>query len=238
MTDSKRQPHRGDRPAIRGARTSLSVEYTVVRILVTACVVLGVALVSGCASTVRSGVVAFHDWPADATPRTYRFVRTPEQKDSLQHTTEERLLRDELARAGFVEDPQGRFEVTFNTQVQTRIRRIVEQPPPMAYSSLYFGHFVHGASIGMSFPLSYPWGPYPVERDVSVQERRLTMQIVDGRAQPPRRVYEATATSLGDSADLSTVLPYMARAILDGFPGPSGGPTRTIDIPVDPTRRG
>lgn len=234
MMDSKRLPARVTRTAIPAAQPATM--RAPARTLLLVLLVIVAATASGCASYVRSGVTAFHDWPGDATPRTYRFTRTPSQQDSLEHASHEALLRAELARAGFAEDPQARFEVGFTTQVQTRVRRIVEAPPPMTYSSLYFGTFGHGASFGFSFPFAYPLGPYPVERDVSVQDRRLTIQIVDRRAQPPRRVYEATATSLGDSADLSSVLPYMARAILEGFPGQSGGPTRTIDVPVDRSR--
>jgi hypothetical protein len=190
-----------------------------------------VLLLAGCAMPLRGQLTAFHEWPADA-PRTYRFVRTDAQRDSLEQAAWEKALRAELARAGFQEAPSPRFAIGFDYRVVRHLSRVVD-----AYPSLH-PHFwwgTWGPHGGMSIGGPLWWGPgwYPVERERIWYEHRLRMEIEDLATKPARRVYEGTAVSDSLDAASAPVLPLLARAILGDFPGQSGV-TRQVEVPVDP----
>lgn len=196
-------------------------------------VVSGLAvLLAGCATPLRGQLTAFHEWPADA-PRTYQFVRTAAQRDSLEHATWERTMRAELARAGFQEAANPRFSIGFDYRVSRQLGRFVEAYPMV---QPYFWWGTWGSRGGVSIGGPWPWwgpGYYPVEYDRAWYEYRLRIEIDDLAARPPRRVYEGTAVSDGvDSANPAEVLPPLARAILGDFPGPSGV-TRRVEVPVE-----
>jgi len=196
-------------------------------------VVAGLAvLLAGCATPLRGQLTAFHEWPADA-PRTYQFVRTAAQRDSLEHATWERTMRAELARAGFQEAANPRFSIGFDYRVSRQFGRFVEAYPMV---QPYFWWGTWGSRGGVSIGGPWPWwgpGYYPVEYDRAWYEYRLRIEIDDLAARPPHRVYEGTAVSDGvDSANPAEVLPLLARAILGDFPGPSGV-TRRVEVPVE-----
>ena len=188
-------------------------------------------LLSGCATPLRGQLTAFHEWPADA-PRSYRFARSAAQRDSLEHATWERLLRAELARAGFQEASSPRFAIGFDYRVARQTGRVVEAYPAV---QPYFWWGTWGPRGGVGIGAPWPWwgpGYYPVERSRVWYQYRLRVEIEDLAARPARRVYEGTALSDGLDPAPADVLPLLARAILGDFPGPSGV-TRRVEVPVD-----
>ncbi|HRA78659.1 MAG TPA: DUF4136 domain-containing protein, partial [Burkholderiaceae bacterium] len=145
-------------------------------------------LLAGCATPLRGQLTAFHEWPADA-PRTYRFVRAGTQRDSLEHATWEKVLRAELARAGFQEAPNPRFAIGFDYRVSRQAGRFVD-PYPTVYPYFWLGSW--GSHGGVTFGGPWPWwgpGYYPVEQSRVWYEYRLRIEIDDLAARPTRRVY-------------------------------------------------
>ncbi len=189
-------------------------------------------LVGGCATPMRGEVATFHQWPSEAQ-RTYQFVRTPEQRDSLEHTTWENLLRVELARAGFRQTGDPRFAIGFDYRADRRMSRVTEYQP-MIQPYFWWGTFgSHGGfSIGGPFPW---WGSayYPVVTDQLWYDYRLRVQIDDRSVQPPKRVYEGSAITDGYVPQAEEVLPLLGRALFTDFPGPSGV-TRRVEVPRPP----
>ncbi|MBW7924226.1 MAG: DUF4136 domain-containing protein [Burkholderiaceae bacterium] len=184
---------------------------------------------AGCATPLRGEVTTFNAWPADA-PRTYRFVRTEPQRNSLEHAQWEDLLRFELARAGFRQSPDPRFAVSFDYRVDRRMGSVVEYQPVV---QPYFWWGAFGPHAGFSLGGPFPWwgsSYYPVASDRIWYDYRLHLQIEDLSAKPPRRVYEGTAISDGYIPQPEEVLPLLARALLEDFPGPSGV-TRRVEVP-------
>lgn len=189
-------------------------------------------LVAGCATPLRGEVTTFNHWPHDAT-RTYRFVPGASQRSSLEHTSRENLIRAELARAGFRPAPDPRFGISFEYRVDRRLSRVTEYQP-MIQPYFWWGSYGrHSAfSIGGPFPW---WGPgyYPVSTDRLWYEYRLHVQIEDLSTRPPMRVYEGSAISDGYLPQAEEVLPLLARALFEDFPGPSGV-TRRVEVPRTP----
>lgn len=189
-----------------------------------------VATFAGCASVVRNELTVFHEWPSAAAPLTYRFVRSPAQRDSLAHASYERVLRDGLAGAGFSEAAEPRLEIAFEYAVVRRSRLVVEQAP-MFQPYFYLG--TGGRRSGPYFGggIGWPWYP-PYEREQTIYEHRLRLQMSDITARPPKRVYEATVSTDAFVADPLVALRYLVRAMLADFPGPSGS-ARRVDVPVE-----
>ncbi len=184
---------------------------------------------AGCAAPLRGEVTTFNDWPATAQ-RTYRFVRTEPQRNSLEHAQWEQLLGFELARAGFRQAPEPRFAVSFDYRADRKMSRVVDYQP-MVQPYFWWGGF--GPHAGFSVGGPFPWwgsAYYPVASDRIWYDYRLHLQIDDLSAKPPRRVYEGTAVSDGYVPQAEEVLPLLARALLTDFPGPSGV-TRRVEVP-------
>src|SRR5471030_1882637 len=53
---------------------------------------------SGCATTLRSNVTAFNDWPADLPDKSYVFDTPAPAEDTLEYRSYLGLLNNELAR--------------------------------------------------------------------------------------------------------------------------------------------
>jgi len=190
---------------------------------------VALSALAGCATPLRGEVTTFNAWPAEA-PRTYRFVRTEAQRNSLEHAQWEDLLRFELARAGFQQSPDPRFAVSFDYRVDRKMSSVVEYQPVV---QPYFWWGAFGPHAGFSFGGPFPWwgsAYYPVASDRIWYDYRLHLQIEDLSVKPPRRVYEGTAISDGYVPQPEEVLPLLARALLGDFPGPSGV-TRRVEVP-------
>lgn len=200
------------------------------------CAVLLLAgLLAACASpTIRNDVQSFHQWPAGSVERSYQLKRLPGQEGSLEHATYESLVRQELAAAGFREAANGRFVVTFDYAVQTRVTRVID-PPIMVAPSFWWGPGLYRSGWGLSVgvPFGYPWYP-PIARDFTSNVRTVRLFMNDQSSAGAARVWEGTATSAGASNDLVVVLPYMVRALLTDFPGQSGSSRRVdVELPQD-----
>lgn len=190
---------------------------------------LAALVLAACASTVGSELTVFHEWPAEVGERSFRMVRAEGQADSIAHANFERIVRAELIAAGFKETPNPRFEVGFDygtREFHTRSAGGYYYPP---FFTPYFGFGFGGPHTFLSFSAPLAWSTY--DRDERRYERRLSLTIRDLAAQPPRRVYEATALNTGLSPDMTSALPYMVRALLADFPGQSGS-TRWVDVPL------
>ena len=187
------------------------------------------ALSAGCATPLRGEITTFNDWPADAQ-RSYRFARTGPQSDSLEQANWESLIRPELARAGFMPSADPRFEVSFEYRVDRRLSRVTEYQP-MIQPYFWWGAFGPHTGFGIGGPFPW-WGSayYPVSSDRIWYDYRLRVHIDDLSMRPPKRVYEATAIADSYIPQAGEVLPLLARALFERFPG-ANGVTQRVEVP-------
>lgn len=175
-------------------------------------------LVAGCASTLSARVTTFQQWPADAQGATYKVV--PPEGETLEAHTFADMIRAAIGRTGLVESQSGqaRFDVHFEygtTASQEWVQR---------YHDPYFDGFApwgwggyYGGFRGWGGGIYYT--PSVVNVPVSVEKNTLTVTINDNQRQGAQ-VYKSTAVST--SGSLVEVMPYLARAVFDGFPGNNG----------------
>lgn len=189
-------------------------------------------LLSGCATTIRSEVTAFHQWPAALPGQSYVFMR-PAPAD-LERQNYEQLLRERLAKLGLREAATGEpaaLAVTMDYRINGRDVRVVETVlvDPW-YGTPWYGPGYYGPYWGWpgyGHPFYGPmWPAMPVAREqqrrYTVFHRELKLRIEDvARKQP---LYEVTVKSDGDEANLAKVMPYLIDSAFKDFPGKSGVP--------------
>lgn len=189
-------------------------------------------LLAGCATTIRSEVIAFNEWPADLPDKSFVFERTKEQENDLEYRNYENLVRQELLRLGFVEaaDPRSaRLKVTVSYSIHVRDVRVVQ---PVIVDPWYGPPFF-GPNWGYGYSPFYDpfwYGPPIVEqRESRYQLFTRQLRIVIAQAADSKRLYDVSVASEGTNGALAAVMPYMIRSAFTDFPGPSGVP-RQVDL--------
>lgn len=209
------------------------------------CLTAVLLLLAGCAATLRADVTSFQRWPANAAGGTYSFKRTGSQVDSLEQHAYEDMARAQLNQLGLQEAAAGataRFAVSLDYGVSTKTVTSTE-PVWDSFSGwndpLFYPGWSSRSRFGWpyfhpdAYPFAYPYSFSPgiigytaVNREVSL--RRLRVEIAEGAS----KVFEATATSSGDNATLTVIMPYLMRSVFDGFPG-NNGQTRALVFDLD-----
>lgn len=193
-------------------------------------VVLALALVSGCASSLSAQVTRYQQWPADAAGGYYRVVASDAQKNNLPFSAYADMVRAAIGATGLVEAQNAhpaRFDLTLDYGNPVEQRWVRRQVDPY-----YGGDFgFYRPPFGGRF---YPWGGWmavPQVEDIPVDlyKNTLTVMIRD-RTDHDREVYRATAVSLSQSDNLTAIMPYLVRAVFDRFPGRNG---QVIEVQYD-----
>ena len=198
-------------------------------------------LLGGCATTIRSDVTTFHQWPAELPNKAYVFEAPPAQDDTLELRSYQNLVRGELAKLGFHdaapnEKPGLNVAMRFST---TDVPLRVLMP-----SALYASPLSMRASIFAS-PYAYRYRPYwrarrywggglyspfydpfwdgpvayrEVIRHVYKREVRVTIKAA-GDGKP---LFDVTVHNDSGQRSTPAVMPALVQSAFQGFPGPSG----------------
>ncbi|MCZ2495824.1 DUF4136 domain-containing protein [Xylophilus sp. Kf1] len=197
---------------------------------------LGAVLgLGGCASTVSTRVTNFNAWPADAAGAAFAF--TPHKAGDareLEQSTYEQYVREALERLGLKAAPTApaaRFVVEVDASGSQRTVRTL-QPVYQNYRVFMPPRpGPNGTTIPGYWSADMIGGQYIGDREVArtLQVSQLRVQIRDRKglaasAAPATApsVFEATAVYEGGMENLPDLMPYLARAVFDGFPGQNG----------------
>ncbi len=201
------------------------------RLLRPALAAAALALLAACVGPITAKVTNFNSWPADAAGATFGYL--PQQGgplSELEQATYEAYVRTELERQGLKPAAPGqapRFLVDLSASGAPRQKQVLE--PVYGNPGRYIPPYRDAA--GNVFP-GY-WAPdrfgirYLGDREVTrtVQVNRVNLRLLDvlaGSPGKPRAVFESSAVYEGSNEDLPDLVPYLVRAVFDGFPGPSG----------------
>ena len=191
-------------------------------------------LLTGCASTIKSEVTAFHEWPKDFGSPSFVFAHTEEQAKDLAHRNVENLIRKELIRVGLrepadKENPQ--LKVLFSSLITGRDVHVIQTVLVDSwYGTPWYGpgyHYPYWVGSGWGHPYyGTMWPSMPVAREVerryTVFHRELKIKIIDLTSD--RAIYDVTVSSDGKEGNLATVMPYLVQSAFTKFPGESGVP--------------
>ncbi len=196
---------------------------------------LGLALLGGCASTIRSDVTTFHQWPAEMPDKSYILDAPPAPDDTLEYRSYQNLLRAELAKLGFVDaGPGGKPALAVAMRFSTTDQpvKVIQMDEPMFYPAVGFRH---------GWPYRHPyfgwygmWGPYydpflygPPDYRVTIQhnyqrELKVSITSIAGGA----HLFDVTVHNLSRQPTSAAVMPALIHSAFVNFPGPNGVPQR------------
>ena len=205
-------------------------------------------LLTGCASTIRSEVTAFHQWPSTLSDKSFDFERTAAQAQSLEYRSYEAQVGNALMGLGLHAPQAGApaaLRVKLDASISGRDVRIVETVlvdpwygtpwyGPGTFGPGTFGPY-WGGWPGAGYPFYSPmWPSMPVARE---QERRYTvfhreLKIKIMAAADGQPLYDVTVRSDGKEANLAKVMPYLVQSAFADFPGKSGVP-RVVELKLN-----
>lgn len=190
-------------------------------------------LLGGCATTIRSDVTTFHQWPAQIQDKSYVFEAPPAIDNTLEYQSYQNLVRGQLAQLGFREAPPGAgaLKVAMRFTTTDVPVRVVEPVDPFFYGHPY--HYRYGPRFGPRgrwagwyHPFYDPfWNPFP-RYQVSIEHqyrRELQVSIKDAG---DKRLFDVTVHNTSRELSTPAVMPALVHSAFAGFPGPNGGVRR------------
>lgn len=179
-------------------------------------------LLAGCAAmrSVSSDVSSYGEWPADRKPGTYAFERLPSQQARpAESEALEASATQALAKAGFTPAAAGQSPDVL-VQAGASGARVVVSPwdDPLWWRG-GFGYHHYGPWM------SPRWG-LGMRHDVPRYERQVGLLIRDRASGKP--LYEARASSEGNSPARGAVLTAMFEAAMLDFPRLGINPRRVV----------
>ena len=194
-------------------------------------------LLTGCATTIRSDVTAFHDWPAQLHDQSYVFEAPAAEDDTLEYRSYQNLVRAELAKHGFGEasgPDTAKLRVAMSFGTTDIAERVLQATDPFWYGPGYWPGrygYRYGAWPGYGrFGYSPFWGG-PMEMEESVRykfDRKLRITINERSG---RKLYDVSVHSTSGKRATPQVMPAMVASAFADFPGRSGVP-RQVEVQV------
>ncbi len=205
---------------------------------------LVVSLLAACGPRmVTSQVTRFHALPPGFAGESFTILPEQGQVGSLEFQSYADLVAAQLQARGLTPVPASEkadYVVYLDYGIGPPRTIVGTRPSPFYGSFGYgFGSRRHrdrwGYGLGVGFPFG-PFGPYETYA-VTRYDRWLEVEMLDAgalRAGKPVHVFEGRAISEGSSASLPQVMPYLAAALFENFPGMSGQTVR-VAVPVPGT---
>jgi len=199
-------------------------------------------LLSGCATTLRSNVTVFHEWPADLQEKSYVFETPPPAEDTLELRSYQNLVSGELAKLGFTQaaspkDAKLRVGMQFSTI--DRPVKVLQASDPWVFhpymSPWGYPRFGYWPSryryYGYYRPYFDPWMWGPPEFREVVQHHydrnlRVTINTLQGK-----KLFDVTVQNTSRKQSTPAVMPVLVQSAFTGFPGESGK-ARRVDLEI------
>ena len=203
------------------------------RFVMTACAALTL-LLGGCATTIRSDVTTFHQWPAQVPDKTYVFEAPPAQDDTLELRSYQNLVRGELNRLGFRDAgatgtaPALKVSMRFmTTDVPVRLLVPVD---PFFYPSARFSAFPYRGGYwggrrywgGWHSPFYDPlWMGRPAYQETIEHRYKRELQVAI-KSVSGERLFDVTVHNTSREMSTPALMPALVQSAFAGFPGVSG----------------
>ena len=199
-------------------------------------VVAGSLLLGGCATTIRSDVTVFHQWPAELQDKTYVFDTPAPSEDTLEYRSYQGLVAGELSKLGFAQagtPEQAKLRVDMAFSTIDRPTRVLQAYDPFWASGPYWGPYGGWGYRGF-YPGRYryrywafrpyydPWMYGPTEYREVIRhnyERKLNVSIADNTG---KKLYDVTVQNTSRKQSTPAVMPLLVQSAFSGFPGENG----------------
>lgn len=205
------------------------------------------ALVAGCAPTFEARVSRFNALPpAPPTGQTFALrPADPQLAGSLEFQTYANLVRQRLVGFGFVEAPADNASliVSFDYGVGAPRTKIESRPGFYGGAGWWgpgWGGWGGGGFGRRGWYSSFYGGwydPFYAPRDIySVTQYNSFADVRIRRMADKQAVFEGHAETVGQTNDLTKLVPNLVTAIFTNFPGRSGETVRVQFDPADPSK--
>ena len=198
-------------------------------------VVLALAL-SACASTFRSNVTSFHTATPAAGAKVVLVPIDETRQDSLEYRQYASSIQGVLERSGFVgaRSDKPDYVIGFDVAINDGREKIRAFPSGFGVSNRYWNsgyawggwwnpNYAFGGGYGAGFG-----GSDITARTVYLAELRIEIREPDGTM-----IFEATAETESRTRSLPELVPLLAAALFEEFPG-ENGKMRRIRLELDP----
>ncbi len=194
-------------------------------------------LLSGCATTIRSDVTAFNDWPADLADKSYVFEAPNPPEDTLEYRSYQVLVSNEMGKLGFqqaAEPTRAKLMVSMHFKTVDIPTRVLQGddpfwPGPYGPGFGRYGYYHWGYRPWFYDPVRY--GSFTVEESIQhnyQRELRVAINSTSGR-----KLFDVTVLNTSRVQATPFVMPALVQSAFAGFPGQSGVPHR-IELTIDP----
>ena len=197
-------------------------------------------LLSGCATTIRSDVTTFHQWPEQLPDKTYVFEAPPVQDDTLEWRSYQNLVRGELARLGFQD-----AGATGTPTLAVSMRFMTIDVPVRVIQPVY-SHFDHywlprtslmrqyrrgyGYWRGYYSPFYDPfWYSTPMYQESIVHHYKRELHVGIKSIKDGKRLFDVSVNNLSRTMSTPQVMPALVYSAFAEFPGVSGV-ARTVEL--------
>ncbi len=189
-----------------------------------------IALLSGCASPITARVSSFQQWPADAVGASFGFLAPTDHTRELEQASYASLVAVELAKQGLQAAAIGQpARILVDLSVSSQLENRSYSRPVYQDQYVYRPGFRDAA--GRIYPGYWALDPFGARyvgnqqlmQTIQVSNLRLRLLDTQGPASgSPRTIFESNATHEGSPSPLPSVVPYLVRAVFEGFPGANG----------------
>lgn len=203
-------------------------------------------LLSGCATTIRSNVTTFHQWPDQLPDKTYVFEAPPVQDDTLEWRTYQNMVRGELTRLGFQDagaagTPSLAVSMRFlTTDVPVRVIQPVFSHfdhywmPRTAFMRPYRRGYGYGYWRGYYSPFYDPfWYGTPSYQETIVHHYKRQVHVGIKSIKDGKRLFDVTVNNMSRNASTPDIMPALVQSAFAEFPGVSGV-ARTVELKREP----
>lgn len=196
---------------------------------------LGAAVLAGCASTVPAQITTFNRPEAASMKWTgQRFVvqAQPTQADSLAFSSYATQVRQALEKRGLVAvDQLSAADVQVSFDYQAGQPTATSQGSSGGFSVGVGGGFRSNWGLGIGIPI----GGSRTEETSYRHMLQVHINRVTGGEVTGERLYESTLVTESDSAAIAPQMPSMIDALFADFPG-ENGKTVTVQLPKAASR--
>lgn len=206
-------------------------------IMKTASVVIIALALSACASTFRSNVTSFHTTTPAAGSKVVLVPIDEARLDSLEYRQYASSIQAVLERSGFVGARSDAPDYVIGFDVSVNDGREKIRAFPNGGFGVRNAYWANGYGWGgwwnPAFPFNGGWGggfggANVTARTVYLAELRVEIREPDGTM-----IFEATAETESRTRSLPELVPLLAAALFEEFPG-ENGKMRRIKLELDP----